>query len=228
MTELMRDNSLQFIARKMVEATPRNGNNGIAGGIARRKRIDGGLAFQHIHLGDRHAGGNRNFLDDVDEAAVFRVTRVGIDQHAAHVAGHFATTTGPQTEAAIQARECDKSNRRQACHDHQPQVVCQPVTVGKTQDEVFVSGTGCNHGDNKVNRSNNAHYGNNEEQDQIARISARPVLMLEKVHEPSERNLRCLPLLLGVDLEELRQREAENAGKDGVGEVFTGGVVGHH
>ena len=67
MTELVPDHALQLIAAQPIERALGDGDCGIGRRMAGGERIYRRLLLEHIHLGHRHAGGDRHLLDDIEK-----------------------------------------------------------------------------------------------------------------------------------------------------------------
>ena len=92
--ELVGDDALQFIARQQFHAAARDGDGGIAGGVAGGEGVDALLLVHHIDLRHGHAGGERHFLDDVQQLALVEVRAVRIQQPPAHHGRNRAAALG--------------------------------------------------------------------------------------------------------------------------------------
>ena len=67
--ELVGDHALQLVAIEVHERAAGDRDRGIRRAVARRECVDPRLALEHVHLRHRHAGGDRNLLDDVAQPA---------------------------------------------------------------------------------------------------------------------------------------------------------------
>ncbi len=105
----MRHQALQLVAGELVKRTLRDGHNGVVFIPAAGKGIDAFFALQHHGRGGFHAGGNRQFLDDVAEL-LFGLMQPGSGFACAHAARQlFATAVeggGFQPPAAQHQQEC--------------------------------------------------------------------------------------------------------------------------
>src|SRR5687767_10339773 len=75
MTELVRNDSLELVARQELHRTCRDSDDGIFGPQSGDKRIDARLAIQNINCGDRHSRSDGHFLDDVLQLALVGICR---------------------------------------------------------------------------------------------------------------------------------------------------------
>ena len=83
--ELVGDDALQLVAGELLGAAAGDADDRVAGRIAGGEGVDARLVVQQEHGRHRHAGGERHFLDDVQQPALDRVGRVG--KHAPAAAG---------------------------------------------------------------------------------------------------------------------------------------------
>ena len=74
-TELMRDDPLQFIARQKLHRAFRHSNHGVFRPKAGGKGVDAGFAIQHINRRHRNTRRDRHLLDDVLQFALIRLRR---------------------------------------------------------------------------------------------------------------------------------------------------------
>ncbi len=68
-TELVGDDTLEFVARQLVEGAARDGDGRVGGVEAGGEGIEARLLVENVDRGHRDAGGDGHFLDDVEELA---------------------------------------------------------------------------------------------------------------------------------------------------------------
>src|SRR5207302_11141386 len=83
MAELVRDDSLQFIAREKFHATARHADDRITGRVSGGKCIDSFLVLQDVDLRNWYSRGNRHFLDDIQQLSLVGIVCVRVEQLAA-------------------------------------------------------------------------------------------------------------------------------------------------
>jgi hypothetical protein len=95
MRELMRDHALQFVTRQSRQRAAGHSDHCVLDRVTGGKSVDGGFVVHHEHAWHRYAGGNRHFLDHVEEAAIEQVAGGWIDLARTH---HFGDdlTAAPQ------------------------------------------------------------------------------------------------------------------------------------
>ena len=109
--ELVRDDALQLGAVERRQRAARHADRRVRRVVAGRERVDAALLLQQIDLGHRHAGGDRHFLDDVEQPALQRIGRVRRDAHAAERAGDDSAAAA-EHHRLVEARERDDRRAR--------------------------------------------------------------------------------------------------------------------
>ena len=116
--ELVGDDALQLVAIEPVQRAAGHRDHGVGSRVAGGEGIDAGFVFQHVELGHRHAGGDRDFLDHVAQATQSRLGGVLRDQGAAQLLRHRFTATA-QAGDAVERADRDHRDRRQGGEQHQ-------------------------------------------------------------------------------------------------------------
>ncbi len=81
--ELMGDYPLQFVAGKLLHRAAGDSDHGVAGRQTGGESVQAGFVVEHVNRRDRHAGGDRHLLDDIEQAALMEVGGVQIDPASA-------------------------------------------------------------------------------------------------------------------------------------------------
>ena len=105
--ELVRDDALQLVAAEELKSAVRHADDGVARGVSCRKGVDAGLPVEHVHLGNGHPGRDRHLLDDVQQAALLELRRIGV---------HLAPTEAQRDRGAAVAQLGHLVERAQADH----------------------------------------------------------------------------------------------------------------
>ncbi len=181
--ELVAQHALQFLAREIFQAAPRDGHHGVGGPKAGSEGVDRGLVVHHVDRRYRHSGGQRHFFHDVQEPALGQIGRLRIDEPAAHhVRDDLAA--GGQLGDLIKASNRNDDGRAQGHRRQEPRV----PEADRLRD-VAAGPRGCpvaaalrdQHGD-EVDRRDDHRHGNAEEDDQFEGLAPGAVLTFEEIH----------------------------------------------
>ena len=177
----MRDHALQFVAAEFLHRAAGNGHDGVAGREPGGECIQSGFSVEYIDGGDRHAGGDRHFLDDIEEAALMQIRGVGI-QAAASDAFRHRGAAGAELRPFVERSQSDHGERsgghRGQHRRTEPfgflfvRVVAGAVRVRDVQQRHRRG----------VGQGDRANDGKTEEHDQAGGAFARVFLGLEEVH----------------------------------------------
>ena len=110
--ELVRDHALQLVAGQVVQAALGHAHRRVGRRVAGGERVDAGLVGHQVDVRYRHAGGDRDLLDHVAQAAQLRVSGIRRHRCRAHTLGDALATVG-QAHDAEQRTEPDPGQ-----HDH--------------------------------------------------------------------------------------------------------------
>jgi hypothetical protein len=125
---------------------------------------------QHVDLGNRGAGRDRDLLDHVAQAAQLRVGGVLRHQHATQLARDHATAAA-QADHPERGRQHDRDERHQAGHDQ------DPGQLGRGFHGAAERQRG-----GEVDHRDDADDGDGEEDDEPGGHPADLALALEEVH----------------------------------------------
>ena len=113
----MRDDALQLLAVELVERALGDRDRRIRRRIAGGERIDRRLAFEHVDLGHRHAGGDGDFLDHVAQALVREIGCGRLDEGGAELARDHAAAAA-QGGDLVQRTPADDADDERAVPEH--------------------------------------------------------------------------------------------------------------
>ena len=172
MTELVPDDSLQLIPAETIERALRDGDRRICRTMASGECIDAGLLLEHIHLGHRHARGDRHLLHDIEKPLPLQVRCIARYRDATQRARHDAT-------AAAQLHGFVKTGETQHPHDQQgaknyllgvgPRVIQRAQTVAD-------AAAGKKSKQHEIERQRDSQQREDEREDQPARLTPRGCL----------------------------------------------------
>ena len=110
--ELVGDDALQLVARKLLSAAARDADDRIARRKAGRKCIDGRLVAQQIHGRHRHARGERHLFHHVQQPPFDGIDRVRIHAPSAQPLGDDRAAAGGKLGRFVEAADDDQTECR--------------------------------------------------------------------------------------------------------------------
>ena len=184
MAELVANDALEFVAGERLDATARDGDGGVAGGVAGGEGVDAGLIVHDIDLWHGHAGGDGHFLDDVEQLAFIEVGGVGTDEASAERFSYGAAAAGERGNfiRAAEADDCEHARGHAEKNIRLPErelrlvvvVVCVAMGPGLHACE--------QHHRREIDRKDDASDGKCEINNEPLGVFAGAVLLLEEVH----------------------------------------------
>ena len=181
--ELVRDHALQLVAVEVDQRAARDGDRGVRRAVARREGVDPRLALEHVHLGHRHAGGDRDLLDDVAQPPLERVGRVGADARAAELLRHLAAA-GRERDGAREARDADRPQHHHGREEHHHRVTRQRHVRACEQPAVVLHGEDRDRRDHdEVDRDHDRDHRDDEQEHHPARLPPGGGLPREEIHQ---------------------------------------------
>jgi hypothetical protein len=201
--------SLQLVARELLQSAMRHDDGGLVRRIARHQGVHRVFPFEDVHRRHRNRRGDRHFFDDVDQAAFRRRAFPGIDiARAEHMRDCRAAF--PQLPCAVRRdRENDAANG--ACHrdDRLDRHARQRCEVGTEQAAPFQRRP-ARERQRAVEREqrvderaggavarHNCCHGGEIPQHQPPRVSARELLLCEKIERGGHRRAKRYGLSRG-------------------------------
>ena len=196
--ELVRDHALQLVAVEVDERAARDRDRGVRGAVAGREGVDPRLALEHVHLGHRHAGGDRDLLDDVAQPPLERVGRVGADARAAELLGHLAAP-GRERDGAREARDADRPQHHHGREEHHQRVTRERhVRAGERPAVVLYGEDRDRRDDDEVDRDHDRDHRDDEQEHHPARLPPGGGLAREEVHAGLARRAAQVKLTAGT------------------------------
>ena len=186
----MRDDALQLVAVQVHQRAPGDGDRGVRRAVAGRKGVDAGLALQYVDLRHRHARGDRHLLDDVAQALLERVRRVGADPRAAELLGDLAAA-GRERDRACDARDPDHAEHDDRRERDGERVARERHVLAREQAAVVLDGEDRDRRDHdEVDRDHDGDHRDQEQEDHPARLPPGGGLPREEVHRRSARQVK--------------------------------------
>ena len=179
--ELVADHALQFVAREQLHGAGRDGDDGVARGVAGGERVDASFLGQQIDLRHRHTRGDGHFLHHVPQLALVRVGRGGIDQAPAQHRGDRAAALGQlqRLEPAAQGNDGQRADgspeEKLRIPEHHLRLLAVTMVMARAE-----AGKDPQH--RGVNRHDEHGDAEDEIDDQELGVAAGLVLTLEEVH----------------------------------------------
>ena len=137
--------------------------------------VDAAFIGQQINGRDRHAGGKRHFLHDVQELAFVEIVGVGWDALAAEHLGDGR----PSTPELDHLEEAAKDHNQAGASGHAQEKLRLPESAGTESLELSAQEDA---GEDQIQPEDNARHRRHEVEHEPLRVAPRAVLSLKEVH----------------------------------------------